>query len=105
VDVYRALQEQNLVFTPLCWIVHQNRRRYRTDFMIYYEGRAYALEIDGHDWHKSKDQRAYDAARDRFFDMRGIATIRFTASEVHNKLQQCMFELIDCLTKTRGRQV
>jgi very-short-patch-repair endonuclease len=73
--------------------------------MIYYEGRAYALKIDGHDWHKSKDQRAYDAARDRFFDMRGIATIRFTASEVHNKLQQCMFELIDCLTKTRGRQV
>jgi very-short-patch-repair endonuclease len=102
--LYRALQEQGLIFSPQTWIVHQKKPRYRVDFMIYYEGTAYAVEVDGHDWHKSKRQRAYDAARDRFLEMRGVSTIRFTGSEIHRDVRGCVFQLIDCLVKVKGRE-
>lgn len=54
--VYKALAERELLFTPQCWVLHADSRRYRVDFMIYYGGKAFALEIDGQDFHKSKEQ-------------------------------------------------
>lgn len=104
VSLYQALQEQGLIFLPQTWIVHRQMPRYRVDFLLYYEGRAYAVEVDGHAWHKTKYQRAYDAARDRFLQMRGIPPIRFTASEVHGDSRRCVFDLLDCMTRQQGRE-
>lgn len=104
-DFYRELRHRELVFTPQCWLVHQGRPLYRVDFMVYYSGSAFAVELDGHDWHKTKEQRNRDTQRDRFLQARRIPTIRFTGSQVHQNLQGCMFELMDCLTGQKGLEV
>ena len=31
--------------------------KYRADFLIHYDGRVVCVELDGHNWHKTKDQR------------------------------------------------
>ena len=58
-------------------------RKYRADFLIYWDGRAVVVELDGHDWHKTKAQRGKDAKKDRWLQARGIPVVRFTGSEIH----------------------
>lgn len=96
---YGALKGTELVFTPQCPFVYEGRIRYRIDFLVHFGGRSVAVELDGHEFHKTREQRTRDAARDRFLRMRGIDTIRFTGSEIHSNLQGCMNELLNCLTR------
>lgn len=96
---YGALKKTRLVFTPQCPLVHEGRIRYRLDFLVHFGGRSVAVELDGHEFHKTREQRTRDAARDRFLRSKGIETIRFTGSEVHNNLQGCVTDLLDCLTR------
>lgn len=44
---------------------------------------AVVVELDGQESHKTKEQRAKDARRDRWFMARGIRVLRWTGSEVH----------------------
>lgn len=55
-----------------------------------------AIECDGHDFHdRTKQQAAYDRARDRELLLRGITTIRFTGSEIHHSAERCAAAVID----------
>lgn len=53
---------------------------FRVDFG--YTNEMIAIELDGHDYHSTKEQRGYDAKRDRFLQAQGWKVLRFTGSEV-----------------------
>ena len=80
-------------------------RRYRFDFLVFYDGGAIAVELDGHDYHKTKEQRGRDAQRDRWFAARKLTTVRFTGSQVYADPEGCVKELLDVLLRCRGASV
>ena len=49
-----------------------------------------AIEIDGHEYHKTKEQRRHDAQRDCFLIKEGWKVIRFTGSEVFKDAPGCI---------------
>ena len=66
---------------PCNWPIPQFAiSRYRLDFA--WPNQKLAVEVDGHDYHKTKEQRSYDAQRDRDLLRLGWTTVRFTGSDV-----------------------
>ncbi len=63
------------------WIQHADAK-YRVDFLVHYDGGVVAVELDGHEFHKTKEQRGADASKDRWLQARGIRVVRFTGSQV-----------------------
>ena len=53
------------------------------------------VEIDGHESHKTKEQRYADYKRERFFLHRGYHVMRFTGSEVFVDPLKCVMEADD----------
>ena len=102
VPFYEALRETGLFFAVQPW-VQGTDRRYRLDFLVFYGGSAVAVELDGHDWHKTKEQRGHDAARDRWFAARKVTTLRFTGSQVFADPQGCVSELLNILRAAPAR--
>lgn len=71
---------------------------YRVDFLLEIGVRKLAIECDGHAFHdRTKQQAAYDRARDRELLEFGIATIRFTGSEIVHSPERCAGESFRCL--------
>ena len=69
---------------------------YFADFLIWTPGFALAVECDGHDFHdRTKQQAAYDRARDRELLRLGVPVIRFTGSEIHHDANRCARELAE----------
>jgi very-short-patch-repair endonuclease len=67
---------------------------YRLDLVLSTFYGSLAIECDGHDWHdRTKQQAAYDRARDRFFLSRLLPTIRFTGSEIVHSASKCALEV------------
>lgn len=102
---YDALSETQLLFTPQCRIVEKTQILCRVDVMVYWGGRAVAVELDGSQFHTSKQAHNKDTAQDRFLAARGIQTLRFTGSQIKADPRACIFELVDCLKGTRGTEV
>lgn len=65
--------------------------KYRAD--LAYPSVKLAIECDGHEYHKSKDQRTHDARRDRYFKSEGWEVLRFTGSEIHKDAKACAEEV------------
>lgn len=65
---------------------------YRVDFLYEHNGKRIAIEIDGHEAHKSRDQRTHDARKDRFLKSQGVEVMRFTGTELHADMRQCVEE-------------
>lgn len=68
---------------------------YRADFLIRtpcVNGVHFtAVECDGHDYHeRTKEQAQRDKSRDRWLTTNGIATIRFTGSEIWRDPASCV---------------
>lgn len=99
---YDALVETGLTFFVQPWAQYVETSL-RPDFVIPYGSKLYAVEIDGHDWHKTKDQRGRDAMKTRFFAARGIRVIPFTASQVWKNAAGCVRELHDVLRESHAR--
>ena len=76
------------------------------DFYIEYalpEGEMkFAVEIDGHEYHKSKEQRYHDYVRERKLQAKGITIVRFTASEVFVNAKGCVEDLDTIIEKLAG---
>ena len=64
---------------------------YVADFVI---NDKYIIEIDGHEWHKTKEQRYDDYRRERYLIRMGYIVIRFTGSEVFVDPRQCAIETL-----------
>lgn len=61
---------------------------YRVDFAVL--DKNIAIEIDGHDYHKTKEQRTNDAERERNLELLGWKVIRFTGSEIFKDTEGCV---------------
>ncbi|GEM_PF-3135822 len=76
--------------------------KYRIDFAI--PDKKIAIELDGHEYHKTKYQRTNDAQRDRWLFGEGWQVLRFTGTEIYKNLDGCIDEIcqlcqIERLTK------
>ena len=60
---------------------------YRVDFAVV--SKKIAIEIDGYEYHSSKEQLTADAARERHLQKMGWRVIRFTGSEVYRNAHEC----------------
>lgn len=79
--------------------------RYRLDFAVCKY--KLAIECDGHEYHKTKEQRRHDAEKDRFLLADGWRVARFTGSEIVKDASACAEEvrvLVESL-KARGAAV
>lgn len=74
--------------------------KYRIDFALPIQ--RIAVEIDGHDYHKTKEQRTRDAARDRWLTIEGWTVIRFTGSEVYANPEACTSQIRELVCKLIG---
>ncbi|HEU0184885.1 MAG TPA: DUF559 domain-containing protein [Blastocatellia bacterium] len=71
--------------------------RYRADFAFLEH--SLIVEVDGYEFHHTKNQREHDAQRDRIFMLLGWRVIRFTGSEIHRDIERCV-AVITLLLKT-----
>lgn len=65
--------------------------RYSLDFAI--PEKMIAIELDGHEYHKTKYQRTHDAQRDRWLYGQGWHVLRFTGTEIYKNLDKCISEI------------
>jgi very-short-patch-repair endonuclease len=72
-------------------------KTYRADFLFLTDDcLPFVIECDGHEWHeRTKQQAAYDRARDRELAILGIPTLRFTGSEIVHSAERCAREIFD----------
>lgn len=64
---------------------------YRVDFLV----NRTVIELDGHAYHSSKEQRGHDAKRDRYLQSQGYRVVRFTGSEVHRDAAGCARQALE----------
>jgi very-short-patch-repair endonuclease len=62
-------------------------------------GLEYVVEIDGHESHKTKEQRFKDYRRERFLQEEGKTVFRFMASEVYVDALQCAQWVVDIINQ------
>lgn len=74
--------------------------KYRLDFA--WPDQCIALEVDGHDYHKTKEQRSYDAKRDRDLLKLGWTTLRFTGSDVFKDADAVAAEVMSILDEAKA---
>jgi len=65
--------------------------QYRVDFA--FPDQKVVVEVDGHEYHKTKEQRTNDAKKDRFLMSNGWKVLRFTGSEIFKDAQKCHMEI------------
>lgn len=78
---------------------------YRVDFLLEGMDIRIAIECDGHDFHdRTKQQAAYDRARDRELLKAGVFTVRFTGSEIFNNAERCAKDAINVFIRLFNAQ-
>lgn len=70
---------------------------YRVDFLV--RAKRLVIELDGHEFHKTKEQRTHDAARQRKLQGLGYTVIRFTGTEVFKDAGSCVQQTLTLLAK------
>lgn len=99
---YDAMRETELTFAVQPRVQGPDQM-YRPDFIVYYGGRAVVVEIDGHEGHKTREQRSADSARERWFQQRTMPVVRFTGSQVWADARGCVEELLAVLRSSAAR--
>lgn len=102
VPFYKALRETGLFFSVQPWIQGTDRR-YRLDFLVFYDGGCIAVELDSFGFHKSKEDFLRDRKRDRWFSDRKVRTLRWAYDEVMADPQSCIRELLDNIREVHAR--
>ena len=72
---------------------------YILDFAFRLHDFKLAIELDGHDFHKTKEQRTNDAKRARRLSELGWDVIRFTGSEIFKDANRCVMEVKNIIYK------
>ena len=70
---------------------------YRIDLAV--PEKKVAIELDGHEFHKSREQRTYDAKRQRYLQRQGWQVIRFTGTEIYEDVFKCIDEAIEIINR------
>ena len=98
---YDALQETGLVFAVQPRV--QGDHTYRPDFIVFYGGKAVVVELDGHEGHKTKQQRNEDAERELWFQQKGLSVLRWTGTQVMASPASCIEQLMLVLRGSQAR--
>jgi very-short-patch-repair endonuclease len=69
----------------------EKHSRYRVDFLL--KDARLIIELDGHDYHSSKEQLEKDAIRQRYLSRAGYTVIRFTGREINRSAANCVSEV------------
>lgn len=72
---------------------------YRLDFA--FPALKVCVELDGHEFHKTKEQRTHDAKRERWLQLNGWRVIRFTGSEIHKDVASCVRQTVAFIEKVK----
>lgn len=79
--------------------VKANGKTYKVDFCVetfvnnsdeYYFNKPILIELDGHDYHSTKEQRNRDYERENNLKLAGYHIMRFTGSQVYNEPFSCV---------------
>ena len=73
---------------------------YRVDFAI--PDCLIVIEIDGYDWHKTREQLTADAKRQRALTAAGWTVIRFTGREIYAGAANCAAEVARIIVGRSG---
>ena len=74
---------------------------YKVDFLI---GKC-AIEIDGYEFHKTKEQREHDYKRERYILKQGYIPVRFTGTEVFLNAEECVLEAFRIAEQTEMNEM
>ncbi len=66
----------------------QKHHRFRVDFLL--KDARLIIELDGHEYHSTKEQIARDMQRQRYLARAGYIVLRFTGREIHQSADQCV---------------
>lgn len=69
---------------------------YKPDFAFFDK---ILIEVDGHEFHKTKEQRDKDYKRERYFQKEGYVVVRFTGTEVFLDALSCAGDAWEIVTK------
>jgi hypothetical protein len=69
----------------------QKHSRYRVDFIL--KDARLIIELDGHEYHSTKEQLEKDAVRQRYLTRAGYTVIRFTGREINRSPAGCVAEV------------
>jgi len=72
---------------------------YRTDFTYVTNKYKLDIEIDGKNWHTSKQDRLYDYIRERYLMKKGYIVFRFTGEEIFKNKTRCVLEVKEFINK------
>ncbi len=72
---------------------------YRADFAIINGEKGILVEVDGHEFHSTPEQKENDAKRDRKLLRLGWVTVRFTGKEIHKDPTGCVNEILTLMRK------
>ena len=79
--------------------VEAKGKTYKPDFYVdsfcykdeeYNFNKPILIELDGHDYHSTKEQRNYDYERENNLKLEGYHILRFTGSQVYNEPFECV---------------
>lgn len=65
--------------------------RYRVDFIL--KDARLIVELDGHEYHSTREQLERDAIRQRYLTRAGYSVIRFTGREINRDPAACVAEV------------
>ena len=69
----------------------EKHSRFRVDFIL--KDARLIIELDGHDYHSTKEQLENDAIRQRYLSRAGYTVIRFTGREINRNPSACVSEV------------
>lgn len=84
-DLASAIEKEHWFGDP------DKHSRYRVDFLL--KDARLVVELDGHQYHSTKEQLEKDAIRQRYLSRAGYTVIRFTGREIHRDAKACVSEL------------
>ncbi|NHF68434.1 endonuclease domain-containing protein [Xanthomonas hortorum] len=69
----------------------EKHSRYRVDFIL--KDARLIIELDGHDFHSTREQLEKDAVRQRYLTRAGYTIVRFTGREINKSAEDCVAEV------------
>lgn len=104
-EATQAIRSYTLIASPAERLLYDELLRHEIDVTPQFNIGAYfldfavpekkiAIEVDGHDFRKTKEQRAHDAKRDRYLQSLDWKVFRYTGSEVYQTLDMCRDEIL-----------
>lgn len=69
----------------------EKHSRYRVDFIL--KDARLIIELDGHEYHSTKEQLEKDAVRQRYLTRAGYTVIKFTGGEINRSPSGCVAEV------------